>query len=631
MIENKINSETPDTRMKTKAPDSGGLHYGSGIADEYRTVRNIEEELRKSEERYRLLVENSGIGVGYYSLDGEILYFNSKAVQNLGGKPEDYIGRSLHEVFGKEAGDVYLKRIRAAANSEVGLEYEDFVPLQTGNYWFLSNHTRVLNPDGTIAGVQALAQDITNRKVAEEKLKNSERNYRTVLDNIHEALIIQDADANLVYANPEFSRMFGYSADEFKSLSCKDYTAPEWYDEVIERHRLRMKGIAVAEEFEYEGLHKNGSKLWIEARVTVLMEEGKIIGTQSLERNITERKQSLELIRKSEFQYRLLADNMTDMVWLMDLSLNLTYVSPSVEKIRGYTLEELQSTPLEEKLTPASYRRLQEIVSREMPVILSNPDYSNSDVLDLEFYYGDRSTFWLEIVFTIIYDYNKIPNSILCVGRDITEHKKTSDKLKESEERLDLFFSQSLDGFFFMMLDEPVIWNDEADKEKILDFAMTRMKLTKINKAMLDQYGATEDQFIGRTIADFFAHDTHQGREIIRKIFNNGHLHSETREMKLDGTDMIIEGDYICSYDLKNRLTGHFGIQRDITERKQDELKIKHQLEELQRWQMVTLGREGRIRQMKQEVNELLLKLGEPARYSSQEKIMPDETNETDS
>jgi PAS domain S-box-containing protein len=299
-----------------------------------------------------------------------------------------------------------------------------------------------------------------------------------------------------------------------------------------------------------------------------------------------------------------------------------------------------------------------------------------------------------------------------------------------------------------MMLDEPVVWNDLTDKEKTLDYVFRHQKVTKINKAMLDQYGATEEQFLGYTPADFFSHDILQGRRIWKDLFDKGHIHEDTYEKKLDGTEIVIEGDYICLYDEENRITGNFGIQRDvtvarrseralldnerhlrfitnhlpvsiahidnkkqykfvnqpyaemlgkhpgdfvgklipdvlgeaafrkaepfmdmalageiavfemvlepakdephtisvyyipesdndgkivgfiasiidITARKQAEAKIQHQLEELQRWQIVTLGREDRNMELKKEVNELLLSLGQPIRYPSQENRSP--------
>jgi PAS domain S-box-containing protein len=135
-------------------------------------------------------------------------------------------------------------------------------------------------------------------------------------------------------------------------------------------------------------------------------------------------------------------------------------------------------------------------------------------------------------------------------------------------DRLELFFSQSLDGFFFMMLDEPIAWNEHADKDALLDYAFDHHRVTKANDAMLRQYGASREQFIGITPRQLFRHDPEYGRRIWREFFDRGRLHVETEERRLDGDPIFIEGDYICFYDAERRITGHFGIQRDVSERR---------------------------------------------------------------
>jgi PAS domain S-box-containing protein len=131
---------------------------------------------------------------------------------------------------------------------------------------------------------------------------------------------------------------------------------------------------------------------------------------------------------------------------------------------------------------------------------------------------------------------------------------------------LELLFSQSLDGFFFMMLDEPVRWDDRADKERLLDYAFEHQRVTKVNDAMLAQYGATREAFLGLTPADFYRHDPGHGRRVWREFFDRGQLHVKTHERRLDGAPIDVEGDYICLYDDERRIIGHFGIQRDVTE-----------------------------------------------------------------
>jgi len=137
----------------------------------------------------------------------------------------------------------------------------------------------------------------------------------------------------------------------------------------------------------------------------------------------------------------------------------------------------------------------------------------------------------------------------------------------ENERLLELFFAQSMDGFFFMMLDEPVEWGEHVCKDEVLDYVFEHQRMTKVNSAILTQFNAaTPAEILGKTPAQFFAHDLAMAKDRWREFFDAGHLHTETDEQKLDGTPMRIEGDYMVIYDSQGRIAGHFGIQRDITD-----------------------------------------------------------------
>ncbi|NJK75750.1 MAG: PAS domain S-box protein [Microcoleus sp. SU_5_6] len=158
---------------------------------------------------------------------------------------------------------------------------------------------------------------------------------------------------------------------------------------------------------------------------------------------------------------------------------------------------------------------------------------------------------------------------------EIIEHWRAEEALRESQQQLELFFSQSLDGFLFMMLDEPIQWDDTVDKEKVLDGVFASEKVTKANDALVAIYGATKEEFIGQTLNYFFSHNLAEGRKIIDRLFDAGRIHVECNNRKFDGSQISIEGDYICIYDNQGRIAGHFGVQRDISDRKKAEAALR--------------------------------------------------------
>jgi formate hydrogenlyase transcriptional activator len=140
------------------------------------------------------------------------------------------------------------------------------------------------------------------------------------------------------------------------------------------------------------------------------------------------------------------------------------------------------------------------------------------------------------------------------------------------------------------------------------------------------QYGASCEEFTGLRPKDFFQHDIQYGREVWRKFFDQGRLHIETNERKLDGTPIWVEGDYICLYDDMGNITGHFGVQRDVTERKEATLKQAEMQVQIERYaaklekevtqRTAELERsEARLRAIINAMPDLIFVLDEDGRY----------------
>jgi PAS domain S-box-containing protein len=156
--------------------------------------KKVVEDLRESEEKYRSFIENSGLGVGVYSPDGKIILYNQKALENMGGKAEDYIGKTLFEVFDEQSANVYYNRIQDAIAIEQDIDYEDFVPLPSGEFWFTSNFTKIKNDKGEIIAVQIISQDISERKKAEQALKESEEKLSTLFNSMTELVVMHELE-----------------------------------------------------------------------------------------------------------------------------------------------------------------------------------------------------------------------------------------------------------------------------------------------------------------------------------------------------------------------------------------------------------------------------------------------------
>ncbi|PBQ34497.1 hypothetical protein CNR22_22855 [Sphingobacteriaceae bacterium] len=256
-------------------------------------IRQKTEVLEASEIKYRKTLDNMLEGVHIIDFNWIYTYVNDTVVKRRNSSREELIGKTLFEEYpGIEKLDLFkvLERCMVERTPE-RLKTEFVVPDGTRSYFELS-----IQP--VPEGIFILSVDITKRKAAEEKIKETELKYKTVLETMHESLLIEDQEGKLIFANEEFTKMFGFSAQEFDKLNLKDYTAEESYAEIWERHNKRLSGQTVENEFTYKGRRKDGTEIWIEARVSALIENEKVIGTLSLERDITDRVQAKEKLKR---------------------------------------------------------------------------------------------------------------------------------------------------------------------------------------------------------------------------------------------------------------------------------------------------------------------------------------------
>jgi len=137
-------------------------------------------------------------------------------------------------------------------------------------------------------------------------------------------------------------------------------------------------------------------------------------------------------LRESEEHYRLLAENATDVIYVMDMNLKLTYVSPSVARLTGHSVEEALSLSLDKIMTPASFEHAKDVFAEEMSrETEETKDLTRSRTLELEIRRGDGSTVWVEAIMTALRDQEGRITGILGVARDITKRRKAEDKLQE--------------------------------------------------------------------------------------------------------------------------------------------------------------------------------------------------------
>jgi len=281
---------------------------------------------------------------------------------------------------------------------------------------------------------------VKNRqKQMEEVLRQSEEKHRTILENIEEGYYEVDITGNFTFFNDSMCRILGYSQEEMMGMNNRQFTDKENAKKLFKTFNEVYRTGKSTKELDWQIIRKEGTKRFIEVSVSLRKNSSsKPIGFQGIARDITERKKVEESLKKSEEQYRLLADNMTEHIWLMDLYTKKTiYVSPSVEKMYGYTSDEIIKLSLKKFLTAESVQKILDFFSTEIPKALANLlPYVHKYSLELEACHKDGHLLWIDNTLSIIRDENGKPAFLLGETIDITERKRAEEKFQQSLENL---------------------------------------------------------------------------------------------------------------------------------------------------------------------------------------------------
>jgi len=146
-----------------------------------------------------------------------------------------------------------------------------------------------------------------------------------------------------------------------------------------------------------------------------------------------ERQRMRQELLESESRYRLLADNVADVIWTANMKWQITYVSPSIKRLLGYTVEEMKRMAIRDILTPDSLKQAGKLIRNQMDIMTPRSQYPSLS-LTLEYVRKDGSTLWAEVMLSFLWDKDRKLSEVLGVTREITERKKAEEALRKREQ-----------------------------------------------------------------------------------------------------------------------------------------------------------------------------------------------------
>lgn len=283
--------------LRDDRDDPVGVVY---VASDFTERKRAEEALRESERRYRLLFEMNPLPMWVYDFETlEFTAVNHAAVEHYGYSRDEFLRMKISDIRPETELPVMMAALAALADGQ-----DVRGPSQ---YHHRRKDGSIIDVDITsfefVAGGRrsrlVIAQDITERRRAEEQLRLSEERYRELFENANDMIYTHDLDGRLTSMNISGERVSGYSREELLGTHIQKVLAPEYLEKTRESITRKLRGEATSTFYEVEILSKNGIRIPIELSTRLIYENGVPIGVQGIARDVTERK-------ASEARYRLL-------------------------------------------------------------------------------------------------------------------------------------------------------------------------------------------------------------------------------------------------------------------------------------------------------------------------------------
>ena len=376
-----------------------------------------EEILKEREENFRALIENSMDISVITNGDLTVRYVSPSVERTLGYKPEEIIGKNALEFLSPEDVqnitrdfDTFTQNPGQPIALEVRFLHKD------GSWRVIEGITNNLVNDPTVMGFVINARDITERKRAEEALKEREEHFRALIENSLDGFAILNGDLSIHYESPSAERILGLKLEELIGKSVLDLIHPDDREKVIKTFRRLAKHPAQAVPAVIRLLHKDGTWHIMEGTANNLLNNPTVNGIVINYRDVTERQRAQEALKQREEHFRVMIENSLDDVAILDGKGNIIYQSPSIERVLGYKPEEHKGKNYLEFVHPDDMA----YVTESFAELLKYSDATYQGELRTQ--HKDGSWHTLEVMARNFLD-DPIVGGILINLRDITERK----------------------------------------------------------------------------------------------------------------------------------------------------------------------------------------------------------------
>lgn len=519
-----------------------------GIAKDITNQKKAEKRILESELRYRQLVEHSPEGVVVHR-EGKIIYANPAAMKFM--KEDQPIGKSIFQFIHPDFHEISKQRVSdiQRIGEELPVAEMKFIR-KDGKIIYAEVSGIAIMYDG-IPSILALFKDITERKQAEQALQESEERYRRLVEKSPEPILVH-REGKISFANLSFLKLIGATRmEELVGKHVIDFVHPE-YKGLVENRLVQLNQEGKSVDFiEEKILGLDGTEIDVEVTGITIYEQGKP-AVLTIVHNITRRKKAEKALRESEAKYRLIAENMRDLIVVIGMDGIVKYASPSYKTVLGIDPEEYVGQHSSILIHPDDMERLREavvtVITEKIPVKLDSR---------VKEWNEENQYLFFEIDVLPILGINNQVEGISGISRDITKRYLAEKSLRESEEKYRLIADHS------------------QDMIKLIDENGYIIYASPSHQAIL---GLAPEEYIGTHVLERI-HPSDRSlfqEQLYRCIHYNESFRMEFRKQNKQGQWIWLEAVGTLVLNEQGYIKHIVLMTRNIMERKQYEAKLEY-------------------------------------------------------
>jgi PAS domain S-box-containing protein len=508
----------------------------------YRLKYRSSAKIKDQKEYFNLLMNHTEDFVAIVDRNANILYMSQPYEHKIGRTIADRINQSVFDFIHPDDLDFCRKLLKELNAGKPSVAFELRIVDNFGNWLYMSCNAKNLLNDPKINGILLNFWDITVKKNIEEKAIESEKSFKELFDNATDAIYILNAEGKFIDVNKGANRMYGYETREFvgktpEFLSAKGKNDMEWVGEA-----LKKAYNGEPQTIEFWGLRKNGE----EFSKLVRMNPGHYFGEKVIVvfgTDISEIENTRKALKESNDKYKYIYNAFPDIFFMADGEGVILEISPSVERITGYTSEEIKGKSSRRFYRDVDWIRIGEKLKQ----------YGSVSDSDTQLITRKGKILDCSINAQLIFDEDKNIVGVTGVIRDISERRKMELELVRSEEKYRSIFEAFPDVYY------------RSDMKGTL---------LEISPSVKKYMGYSREELIGKRAKDFYPGKWFSD-DLITEIKDTGGLKDYNIQFIARYGEIID-----CSiaskvlFDENGVAIEQEGVLRDITERRNMERKL---------------------------------------------------------